>query len=630
MQNQQIGEYKILGTLGEGGFGLVHKAVSSTTGTQVAIKVLHRESLGNEKVVKKFFHEAMILARLDHPNITRLYEFFPDGNAYAIVMEFIEGTTLKDMIVNHDGPIPYEKALNICLQILAAFEYAHDNGIIHRDIKPGNIMIDKNGVVKIMDFGIAKFSSAASAETRTTWKWGAPHYMAPERFQEDGEMDVRSDIYSLGIVFYEAFTGRKPFDSSDTIRVIFCHLNEPPINPSTLLENLPPHVSTAILKALEKEPDNRFSSCAEFASALAGEEGDLKRSSSRRAKPDDSTLILDETSIKKARQKKAAKPEREKPAKPRKKLPLHYLVGLCILGILILIAPFVADDILVFFRPAPGDMQPGTFKNPLGFKELVHPADKRMMVEIPAGEFTMGSDMFEGEKPVQRILLASYFIDKLPVTNADFARFVEETGYTTQVQERGFGWVREGMEWQKTTGAFWRMPDGVNAVEDEQMNLPVTQISHKDAEAYCRWAGKALPTEAQWEKAARGPDGRIYPWDNAMPTIDLAHFGQPLSSLPWPVGKTGSSSQSHYGVRDMAGNVYQWTKDWYAPHVRNYQNPKGPETGSEKVVKGGAFVEGPLSLRSSHRDRYPPDFSSNLFGLRCVCDSVPLHTAANP
>lgn len=619
MIGEKIGEYTIVDTLGEGGFGVVYKA-QSPNGKLAAIKVLHKEALENEKVVKKFFHEAMILARLDHPNITKLFEFFPDHDAYAIVMEFIEGTTLKELVGSYSGPMPYGKAMSICRQILDAFAYAHENGIIHRDIKPGNIMIDKNGSVKIMDFGIAKFSSIVSSETRTTWKWGAPHYMAPERFHEDGVVDARSDIYSLGVVFHETFTGRKPFDSTDTIRVIFSHLNELPKDPVQYSKGIPAHVSESILKALEKEPNNRFSDCAEFAHALEGKKGAAKKKK-KRVKEDDDTLIVDDELVDDADALASAetimvpdetsrKALKKAGAKSRAHLLGRISLIITVLALAALGLLFGKDLYEHFFGPIP----PIIDQAPKG-RQAIGYIDGRPLMEIPEGEFTMGSERYSSEKPVQRIRLASFYMDKLPVTNEDFARFVEKTGYVTDAEKAGFSMERKNRSWERVEGASWKNPAG-------RRDLPVVHVSYGDAAAYCKWAGKELPTEAQWEKAARGPDGNAYPWGEALPDRKLANFLSPGGG-PVPVGSFGKGSASSFGVWDMAGNVYQWCRDWYATGQRTYQDPVGPDAGEMRVVKGGSYPEGPESLRSADRDRYPPNFSSNLFGFRCACEKVP-------
>jgi serine/threonine-protein kinase len=207
----------------------------------------------------------MILAKLDHPNITKLLEFFPDGDNYAIVMEYVEGIELKKLLLQQKGVIPFKQAYKIALQSLDAFQYAHEHGILHRDIKPANIMIDKTGNVKIMDFGIAKMGTTASHDTAASML--SVHYTPPARFDKSREIDQRSDIYSLGLVFYEIFAGRRAFPH-ETSQIMFSHLNEIPEPPSKHSPNLPPQISKAICKALEKDPEDRFLDFKAFKQAI--------------------------------------------------------------------------------------------------------------------------------------------------------------------------------------------------------------------------------------------------------------------------------------------------------------------------------------------------------------------------
>jgi len=253
--DQQIGDYEIIKSLGRGGFGSVWKAKSST-GNIVALKILNPQVLDNARVVKKFFHEAMILAKLDHPNICKLMEFFPDGNNYAIVMEYVEGVELKKLLKNQEGQLPLDQANKIAGQALLAFQYAHENGILHRDIKPANIMINNAGDSKIMDFGIAKISTTATHDTAA--KMLSVHYVPPERFDQKKVIDARSDIYSLALVFYEIYAGRRAFMVEETSQIMFCHLNEIPDPPEKYRPDMPHEISQAISKALEKDPDDRF------------------------------------------------------------------------------------------------------------------------------------------------------------------------------------------------------------------------------------------------------------------------------------------------------------------------------------------------------------------------------------
>jgi formylglycine-generating enzyme required for sulfatase activity len=256
-------------------------------------------------------------------------------------------------------------------------------------------------------------------------------------------------------------------------------------------------------------------------------------------------------------------------------------------------------------------------KTPAGPVEKPHPADGAVMVQIPAGPFTMGSDKYSAEQPVQKIAMDPYWIDKYLVTNEMFKKFVDASGYKTDAEKSGGGMVRIGRRWRNVPEATWQMPDGLSPIDDK-MDHPVAQVSYNDALAYCKWAKKDLPTEAQWEKAARGTDGRVFPWGDNPPDDTVANFDNIVGNTT-PV-KRYEKGASPFGLQDMAGNVYQWCKDWWGTGPRAEKNPTGPAKGKERVVKGGSFVEGEESLRSANRDRYAPDYSSYLFGFRCRCE----------
>lgn len=601
MEGKKIGDYEILNKLGTGGFGTVWKA-KSHDGTPCAMKILNPQALDNDRVVKKFFHEAMILAKLDHKNITRLLEFFPDASNYAIAMEYVEGITLKDLLKQRKGAIPYEQALIIAKQILAAFQYANENGIIHRDIKPGNIMIDKNSVVKIMDFGIARISTTASHETAAQML--SIQYAAPERFQKGAEIDSRSDIYSLGIVFYELFTGKTPFTGDETFKIIYGHINETPDHPAKYSNAISEELNQAILKALEKKPEDRFQTCLEFRQALEPGEPIL----------DDVTreIDMDVTQIGPITGDEYI--EKKRPGF------LIILISALVIGIAIggyfIIKNYLPHKKKPETVTATGTKaEPGQIINTKGFAEIKHPKDGSTMILIPEGEFTMGSDKYSAEKPVQKIHIDKYYIDKFLVTNKQFQKFVEETQYITDAEKEEYGMVRIGRRWKKVKDANWKKPDGLTSIEGKD-DHPVTQVSYNDALAYCKWAGKDLPTEAQWEKSARGPEGNEYPWGNSEPDDTTANFDNLIGSTT-PVNSY-EKGQSFYGAYDMAGNAYQWCKDWYATGERKEKNPTGPDTGKEHVVKGGSFIEGIESLRSPNRDRYEPNYRSYLFSFRCA------------
>jgi len=616
MIGQQLGDYEIVSSLGKGGFGSVWK-VKAADGTAVALKVLNPQVLDNQKVVKKFFHEAMILAKLDHPGITKLMEFFPDGDNYAIVMEYVEGVELKRILQQQAGLLPFDIAFKIAKQTLDAFHYAHENGVLHRDIKPGNIMIDNQRNAKIMDFGIAKMSSTASHDTAASML--SVHYTPPERFDQSREIDARSDIYSLGLVFYEMFAGRRPFAATETSQIMFCHLNEIPEPPSRFAMDLPPEISNAIQRALEKDPEDRFADFGEFSMAM--DPGGMDVDDATVLTDDDMTVLMDHIE---GLPTPTESPLTTKPPVPKKKSPMALIIG-------IVAAVIIAGGAAGYFiLSGPGNgttttEEQGTVTGkvediPKGPVEVIHPADSAKMMFIPKGKFIMGSDKYSAEKPVQSVFLDEFYIDKHLVTNAQFQKFFDATKYVTDAEKDGAGLVRIGRRWKKVEGANWRMPDGLTAIDGRE-DHPVSQISFNDAFKYCEWVKKELPTEAQWEKAARGPDGNEYPWGNQEPNDTMANFDNLIGTTS-PVTNY-DKGQSTFGAFDMAGNVYQWTRDWYGTGERPTENPTGPAEGKEKVIKGGSFIEGVESLRSANRDRYEPTYSSFLFGFRCAAKDIP-------
>lgn len=262
----KIDKYELIGSLGVGGFGNVYKAVSDN-GDIVALKTLNPYLPDDPKIISKFFHEAKILSKLNHPNICKLINFFADGPDYTIVMEYIDGIDLKELMFHEpDNRLPSKQAINIANQCLAAFQYAYEMGVLHLDIKPSNIMIDKNGKSIIMDFGIAR----VIGDTSHNWitRIMSPAYSPPERFSQAENADIRSDIYSMGMVFYELFTGKKPFDTTDISEIELWHKNEIPEPVNRINSSLSSKITAAIKTALEKKQENRFKDFLEFKIAM--------------------------------------------------------------------------------------------------------------------------------------------------------------------------------------------------------------------------------------------------------------------------------------------------------------------------------------------------------------------------
>jgi hypothetical protein len=260
-----VGSYKIVDRIGEGGMGSVFKGIDLMLEREVAIKVLRPELARRADIVERFRTEAVALARLNHPNIATLFNFFRQGDDYFMVMEFVRGETLDELMWKH-GPLPADFALRVFCQALEGIDHAHKMGIIHRDIKPANIMVTPAGLTKVMDFGIARMLGTARL-TMHGGVVGTAEYMSPEQVQ-GLETDARSDIYSLGIMLYEMLTGRAPFSGKSEYESMRLHIESAPLPPTALVPNIPAYIENGITRALAKNPNDRFQTAADFREAL--------------------------------------------------------------------------------------------------------------------------------------------------------------------------------------------------------------------------------------------------------------------------------------------------------------------------------------------------------------------------
>lgn len=260
MENNLIinNKYKIIKKIASGGMADVFLGIdtSSEKEKKFAVKILHEKYNKDKNFVSRFKREAEILSKLSSPNIVSVYDWGSLENFYYIVMDYVNGKTLKE-IIETKGNIDVETAVDYLIQICNALKIAHLNGLIHRDIKPQNIMVDENGVIKITDFGIAKFT--AEDVTKTINIIGSAHYISPEHL-EGKVLDFRSDIYSLGIVMFEMLTGDLPFRGSSSMDISLKHLTEIPQPPSSIITSLPKKIDKIVLKCLEKNPENRYQS----------------------------------------------------------------------------------------------------------------------------------------------------------------------------------------------------------------------------------------------------------------------------------------------------------------------------------------------------------------------------------
>lgn len=253
--------YEIVELIGMGGMADVYKAVDIMEDRTVAIKILKNEFAENEEFVRRFRNESKAIAVLSHPNIVKIYDVGFSDELQYIVMEYINGITLKEFI-EQQGVLRWKDALHFITQVLKALQHAHDRGIVHRDIKPQNIMLFADGTIKVMDFGIARFSRQ-DGRTLSDKTIGSVHYISPEQARGD-ITDEKSDIYSVGVMLYEMLTGVKPFDAENPVAVALMHMQETPKNPREIVESIPEPLEEIVLHAMEREPSRRYQSASEM------------------------------------------------------------------------------------------------------------------------------------------------------------------------------------------------------------------------------------------------------------------------------------------------------------------------------------------------------------------------------
>jgi serine/threonine protein kinase len=264
---QYLGRYHIREQLGEGGMATVYKAYDTRLERSIAIKVIRAEKTNAPSFLARFEREARALAQLSHSNIVKVLDYGEHEGMPFLVMEYIPGGTLKQAL---KAPLPYQEAAKLIAPVARALEYAHQRKIIHRDIKPANILMNEMGQPMLSDFGIAKLMEADDREalTGTGVGMGTPEYMAPEQGSGAAKVDQRADIYSLGIVFYEMITGRKPFQADTPLAVVYKQVNDPLPSPRLYIPGLPDSVERVLIKVLAKDPEDRYQSMAAFADAL--------------------------------------------------------------------------------------------------------------------------------------------------------------------------------------------------------------------------------------------------------------------------------------------------------------------------------------------------------------------------
>jgi len=647
---QTLGKYKIVEEIGRGGFAAVYKAIDTTLNRTVALKVMAAPPPGDPTFLERFWREAQTAANLKHPNIVAIYEVAEVEDRHCLAMEFLPGRTLAQ-ILHEEEALPPRRVAEITQQLASALDYAHARGFVHRDIKPSNVIVDDQGHVTLTDFGTVK--PAEGAKLTAPWmSIGTPEYMSPEQIS-GLVVKPASDIYSLGIVCYEMLSGQVPFSGS-TPHVLHAHVYDQPRPLNELVEQIPEVVAEVIHYALSKKPERRFASAGEMARALtaaveaAGEA--LLETAAARKEEDKATVPLSEEAPPRAirtadfprrvvdieareeaiRRAMAAERERKTPTAVERPTPLPGVSRgfprrvAAIGGVLLVVVLLGVSGIIYRSRVMPVKATPVLpsvlpTQEPVAVATTVWEKDRSVMVHVSAGDFYMGSRDEDAsadgdEKPMHLVYLDGFWIDKHEVTNEQFARFLnaegnqEEDGVNwVNIEDEGSNIVYEGGQYEPRSG-----------YEDH----PVTYVSWHGAQSYCQWAGKRLPTEAEWEKAARGTDGKIWPWGNDWDEdkVNCRDTG------PGHTSAVGSypDGVSPYGCMDMAGNAWEWVADWYQGdyyQVAPDRNPQGPNQGASRVVRGGSWALPQRLTRCTGRFEFIPWVRRDDLGFRCASSS---------
>ena len=602
--------------------GAVYRAWHINLNIAIAIKEMVPQSDLDPHTLAQLRHqfqqEATVLARLDHPHLVRVTDFFEEGGNTYLVMDFVEGENLADRI-EREGPLPEPQVLKWADQLLDALAYCHAEGVLHRDVKPQNVILRPDGRAVLVDFGLVKLWDPRDPRTRTAMRgMGTPEYAPPEQHStQPGHTDPRSDLYGLGATLYHTLAGQAPQTASERMAFPDQFLPVRTLNPSVSGET-----EAAVLKAMELPVVNRFQSAAEMSAALRGRSPAPARPAAPKRKP---TKVM---------------PGAGPAAPPRKRVPVWAwalggvaVVAMLALGVALALGAMdggTATQVSPTAAPATGALtEPPPTEPPLTLAAVptatpagpslrdtwTRPADGMVMVYVPAGEFEMGSTEGDSdEQPVHTVALDGFWMDQTEVTNGQFVVFLNEQGNQT---EGSVAWLDLGdrdclIEW---SGAEPRPKSGYD-------NHPVIEVSWYGAATYCEWAGARLPTEAEWEYTARGSQGFTYPWGNGAPTCELAQFGQ-CSGRTAPAGSLPDGA-SWCGALDLAGNVWEWVADWYDSDYYGRspsRNPAGPSSGESRVPRGGSWFNFPFIVRSTNRHAYHPDETNDYVGFRCARDS---------
>jgi eukaryotic-like serine/threonine-protein kinase len=575
----RIGKYELEEFLG-GGMSHVYRARDTVIGRTVAVKILTEAGCQDAEAKARFLAEARMAGNISHDNIISIYDFGEDEKHHPfMVMEFLRGEDLRHAIKNgNTGDI--RNRLRLALQVARALEYIHSQKIVHRDIKPENVHVTTAGVVKLMDFGIAKTEGLAM--TRAGYVLGTPYYMAPEQVTGQNVTE-QVDVYAFGVMLFELMTGTKPI-SGDTVERIFYSILNEPLNLDPLYKaGAPQALCDLVARCTAKDPAGRPQGfapvCADLERLIAA--ADVHAAPTVAVAPSAAPAMAPTPVPTAASPVPALAPSTAaSPAATAAKPPRPAWIVPAAVGALIVIAA----GIYFATRPKPAATSAAAPASAALAPTLSTSSGD--MVLVPEGDFEFG------EKKA-KVHLAAFYIDKTEVSNAAYASFCSATGRP--------------------------LPKGF---PQDKPNDPVVNVTVLDAHQFANWAGKRLPTAKEWEKAARGEDGRAFPWGNEKDAARAnvgGHAVEPVDSHP--------DGASPYGALNMVGNVWEYVEQLSVPSAQALENfriqldpaPRADEPWYQ--IRGESFGDPLAQSVIWDSTTVPARWSHADIGFRCAKDT---------
>jgi formylglycine-generating enzyme required for sulfatase activity len=516
-----------------------------------------------------------------------------------LVVDYLDGGDLSDRLRRAGDRMTAEQVLEWLPTVAGALDAVHQRGIVHRDVKPGNILFDEDGHAFLSDFGIAAQMQGGSEDT--TWDdegritvvggfVGSPAYAPPEAVQR--ELSPAYDQYSLGVVVYRALAGKLPFDATTAEEYLIAKARDVPTPLDPAAVGAPDGCAAVVMRALSRRPADRYPSCRAFAEAFAEAARGGAVSGPRRPSEEETWVV----GSRGAEPSSAPRPGRRwvRPAGAALVLAASLATAWLILSPPDLdwrsLAPAASDEAV------PAAAVPWCFEAGSTPEEV----DAALALCERSGQSPCKREWYASET-LRDVCIDPVDLDRHEVTVAEFAEFVAATGHETAAERAGYSWVGPF----KVGGLDWRRPDGERDALAEGARHPVVHVSAADAAAYCRYRGERLPTRDEWEYLARGPERRAFPWGDRWDP-ERAAWGSDRDASTRPVGSfaTGAGPRGHL---DLAGNVWEWTSS------------RGPDGRS--VLKGGSYREAnPANLRTAAELRGAGDDTSSDWGFRCARD----------